>query len=128
MDNELYHHGVLGMKWGVRKNKSSSRKKNRKSRKSSVNNIEPYNDDYIKTHSKKSIKSMSDEEIRMRINRLNLEKQYNQLTKSEISKGKAYVDKSVKFLGTVAAVTTASVTIGKNLYKVSKTVSKLSKK
>lgn len=59
--NELYHHGVKGMKWGIRKDRGTykSRKQRRYER-----------SDYAKA------KSMSDAELRERINRINLEQSY----------------------------------------------------
>lgn len=57
----LEHYGVKGMKWGVRRNRSSSPKRS---------GGDP----------KKGIKSLSDAELQRRVNRLNLEKQYSSLT------------------------------------------------
>ena len=87
-DDYLAHYGVLGMKWGVRKNKTKGGLRKRKST--------PVHDDYKKAHGGKSVKSMSDQELRSRLNRLNMEKQYNQITGASISKGKAYADKIIK--------------------------------
>lgn len=66
--DELYHHGVQGMKWGVRRDRSKIRKGRKK-------RPEPH-DDYKRAHDKKSVKYMSDAELRERNNRLNAEKQY----------------------------------------------------
>ena len=49
--NELCHYGVLGMKWGVRKGRSTSSKSTRKRKTSN------YHDDYKKAHSGKYNKS-----------------------------------------------------------------------
>lgn len=88
MDNELYHYGVLGMKWGVRRSKKSKP------------SIDP---SYKKAHSKKKLKYMSDNELREVNNRLNLEKNYRDLTRTK-SRGKAALDAFVSTAGTVAAV------------------------
>lgn len=80
-NNSLQHYGVLGMKWGRRKAAgSSSTSSNKKAR------SEPH-DDYKKAHSSKNVKTMSDKELRDRINRLQMEKQYKQLSAKEKSAG-----------------------------------------
>ena len=97
-DDYLAHYGVLGMKWGVRKNKAKGGLRKRKSR--------PVHDDYRKAHSGKSVKSMSDSELRSVNNRLQMERQYSELTR-KTSKGKKVVNALIKTAGTIAAAETA---------------------
>lgn len=85
-NNELYHYGVLGMRWGRRKNRST-----------------------INEPKKKNVKDMSDAELRQRINRLQMERQYSQLTSKHRSSG-------VKFVNGVL-VNSAQQTIGKYVSK-----------
>jgi hypothetical protein len=78
MDNTyLYHHGVKGMKWGVRRErkKSGSSQGRRARREAEV----------------AKIRKMSDAELRAQINRLQMERQYAQLTKKEVSAGRKFV-------------------------------------
>ena len=75
-DNELYHHGIKGMKWGVRRTPAQLGHKPSK----------------LTTSQRKSeMKKMSDTELRNRINRIQMEKQYMQLTAPEVSAGKKFV-------------------------------------
>lgn len=92
MNNNLQHHGIKGQKWGVRRfqNKDGSltaagRKRQRQ------NDDGPVHEDHSKSHDNKSVKSMSDKELRDRINRLNMERQYAQLTATEKSMGRKIV-------------------------------------
>jgi hypothetical protein len=77
--NQLYHHGVLGMKWGVRKERGSSR---------------PKSSDFkiSRTLKQKPLSEMSNAEIKQVAERLRLEKEYSRLTKAEKSFGKRYVE------------------------------------
>ena len=97
-DDYLAHYGVLGMKWGVRKDKAKGDLRKRKST--------PIHDDYKKAHSGKSVKSMSDSELRSVNNRLQMERQYSELTR-KTSKGKKVVNTLIKTAGTIAAAEAA---------------------
>lgn len=84
MDNEFKHHGILGQKWGVRRTPAQlghvtgNSNSHGTGNKSSVNSVE------TKPHkssgkSSKRPRTMSDDELRERINRLNMEEQYENL-------------------------------------------------
>ena len=99
MNNELYHYGILGMKWGVRRSKSGSSSSINKPKKSK----RTIDESYKQAHSKKKLKYMSDRDLQNINRRLNLEKNYNDLTRTK-SRGKKAVDAFVSTAGTVAAV------------------------
>ena len=96
--NELYHHGIKGQKWGVRRyqNKDGSltnagRKRLKKGH-ASNEGTDSYNKSSTKSSSTKTVKDMSDDELRQAINRLQLEQQYKNLSPKNVSKGKKFVD------------------------------------
>ena len=84
--NELYHFGVKGMKWGVRKD----RKRSVSSKRSRSDN-----EDYTESRDllKKSPNKLSNAELRKINERLNLEQQYSNLTTTQKQKGNRFIDK-----------------------------------
>lgn len=79
MENTLYHHGVRGMRWGVRKTKTRSELSN---------NLQPVkkpkkSDMYDATHKVATdhvrAKYLTNEDLAARTRRLQLEKTYNEL-------------------------------------------------
>ena len=95
MSNSLYHFGIKGMKWGIRRyqNKDGSltaagKKRYNEGEQSSKEKSAPSSS----SSRSKSISELSDAELRTRINRLNLEKQYRQL----LSEGASNDTKQVK--------------------------------
>lgn len=96
-NNELRHHGVRGMKWGIRRfqNKDGSLTNAGKKR---------YVDapDKVKAKpetKKKRLSEMSDAELRERISRLEMEKRYKDLSQS--SAGRETVGRGKKLVGDV---------------------------
>jgi rRNA maturation endonuclease Nob1 len=75
--------GTKGMRWGVRHKRGPNGRVN--------GNHE--------SSAHKSISEMSDDELRTVINRMNLEKQFRELTKTPKSPGRAYVEKALKDAG-----------------------------
>lgn len=121
--NELYHYGVLGMKWGRRKAKGSS--SNSSSRRKSK--VETH-DDYKRAHSKKSVKSMSDKELRDINNRLQMEQQYSKLTEKKKSAGRKFVTGVVLSAATGIATSYASKYMSKGAEWVGQKVADAIKK
>ena len=120
-NNELYHYGVLGMKWGVRKSRGGGvSKTGRRGR--TTKERPPAHEDYKKAHSKKSIREMSDTELRSRINRLDMERRYQELNPSTKNRGRKYVNSIIKTGTTIATVTGTALTIYSNADKIRKLV------
>ncbi|MFV0423991.1 MAG: hypothetical protein ACK5K7_00240 [Bacilli bacterium] len=98
------------MKWGKKKASTTSNTSRTKS----------------KSNTKLNAKDMSDDELRKVINRMQMEKQYSQLTGSDVSSGKAFAQKLMKAGTTVAAVSTTGLTIYNNADKIQKIIKQTS--
>ena len=95
----LYHFGVLGMRWGKRGSKKiggravSAVKKH-------VEKKDP-SEDHIKkvTLKKKKIHQMSNSELRTLNERMQLERSFKDLRKTDVSAGRAFVTKTLTDIG-----------------------------
>ena len=83
--SSLYHFGILGMKWGVRRQRGSDGRVIEGSRGS---------DDHQKARDlkKKGARNLSNVELKSYVERMNLEKQYSNLNKKEVSAGRKFVN------------------------------------
>jgi len=83
-NDELYHRGIIGMKWGRHKKgvTATSDPKVRSEKEQKLFDL---------TNNKKKISVVSDTELKKRIARMQLEKQYADLTKKETGPGKKFV-------------------------------------
>lgn len=155
--SELYHYGVLGMKWGVRRNKSEVRSSTPSKKKLSdeeltsaikrlnlertyekmskppskveqtkklvdatsaaANQAKHINRESMaksKTKEQMDLSKMTDQQLRDRINRSNLEKQYNDMfanDKAQISKGKQQLSKVLEIGGSTLAIGSSALGI-----------------
>lgn len=111
-DGELYHYGVLGMKWGRRKDRSAGISK-RKSKKRQMSD-DAREAALIK---KKKVSEMSNAELRKLNERKQLERTYASLNQKK-SRGKKAFEAFVKTAGTISAATAAYATykkVGKSI-------------
>lgn len=111
-NNELLHHGVLGMKWGVRKDRVTTSKKR------SVKDSSDVRKDQAIASKKRSVKDLSDEELMARIRRLELEKRYKDLGPKQVSKGKTFVMKVLEKSGQNIATQLVTYAMGKGVNKM----------
>lgn len=115
--NELYHHGIKGMKWGVRRyrNKNGSLTSTGKKRYRTHKTIS--NDAKIARDLKrKRLSELSNDEIRTVNQRTQLEREYKRLNPNHIAKGIAFLGTTAGAMGTVLALYNNS----QNLIKIGK--------
>ena len=110
MAEEIWHHGVKGQKWGVRHTPEQLGHKTG----GKAGKRDDSHEDYKNAHDTKSVKKMSDSELRSRLNRLNMEKQYSQMNPSRIERGRKVLTATLNVAGTVAAATSTAITLRKN--------------
>lgn len=101
----LEHFGVLGMKWGRRKGKSSSSGSSRPKKTKRVR--DPENAE-LRRIQKKKPSEMSNDELSRANQRLNLESQYRQLNSRDMSSGKTWVKNAAILVGTTAVTAVAA--------------------
>ena len=93
--NQLYHYGILGQKWGVRRfqNKDGTRTHAGKRREKQQSTSE----DHVKSRDFKSKapSGLSNEELKKLNERLQLEETYKRLTTEKIQKSESFVKKAI---------------------------------
>jgi len=120
IDYDLYHFGIPGMKWGIRRYQYSdgSLTPEGKKRYAKSDSKRPVHEDYARAHSGKNVKYMSDNELKNVNNRLNMEKQYRQLSLSEVNQASKAYKTALAIAGGVAVATTTGINIYNNIDKI----------
>lgn len=134
MYNELYHHGVKGMKWGIRRYQNEDGSLTPAGKKRYSESLTPKNIKNVKTISdstsnilssvqkvnsmnKKAydidLSSVSDKELRDQINRMIAEKQYKSLMgdAENINRGKETVDAVLEYGKVALGITSSALSI-----------------
>ena len=142
-ERELYHYGRRGMHWGEWNEDTKARYLSQnikggkdKPNQSALERFTKINKDIIDNakdiskvsvdnsnrskieKSKRTAKSMSDDELRKAINRLNMEKQYSQLVSEDIRSGSDTVYNMLSVFGDIAAIGASVATIASLAYGV----------
>lgn len=105
-EKELLHWGIKGMKWGVRRYQNKD------------GTLTPAGKKRYNSNFESEAKSMSDQELRSKINRMNLEKRYIDLSKnsnSKVSRGLNVASKITSMGSNAGKITNDGYKLMKNL-------------
>lgn len=104
---DMYHYGILGMRWGKRKGSSSKSTRTESSDSKSAKKLKG-----------KKISEMSNDELKKLNTRLQLEKQYKDLSPSSSSKGRKIVSQILGNVGKELATTIIKKQLTKKMESV----------
>lgn len=128
-DDYLMHHGVKGMKWGVRKDQyEKAFKPGRKGTGSPAERATQASGNIIeaskrlvsrrKRRPKQDYSKLSNKELQKRIQRLEMERRYSSLTDPGFSRGKQKALDILDITGDAMAVAASGAIIGTQIYRI----------
>ena len=102
-NNFLAHYGILGMKWGIRRDRDSK----------TGLIVRERSEDYKETRAlrRKSLSEMSNAELKRYVERMDLETRYKKIESQNISKGKAVANNVLKKFGDRAVDKAITITL-----------------
>lgn len=110
---ELYHHGIKGQKWGIRRYQNPDGSLTAAGK-----------DKYIRSKRSQSLKNrrlLSDQELQSKIKRLKMEREYKQLSEDDIKPGKRWCD---NFLRDYGKTVLTAVATGATLYAINMAITR----
>lgn len=112
-ENELTHYGVKGMRWGHRKSSLNGTKKAFDESGNILRSMRDIDNTSrnIKRRKSKDLSAMSDTELRTVITRINLEKNYANLTAEPVSRGRQFISDFLDVGVSVASIGASSAAI-----------------
>lgn len=118
--DELYHHGIKGQKWGVRRSEAQLRRARGWTKTDAQKDSEA-----DKKYDRNNRGTLSNSQLREKIERLKLEKELRELTAGEVNRGRSAVMGVIRDIGksTVTKVTSTALA-GAALYGLKAAVTK----
>ena len=138
-NNQLYHHGILGQKWGVRRyqNKDGSLTKAGKKRykdadeKNDTDDIETKKKKILNSHSAESLYKnkdlFTDKELQEAYVRLNVERNIKNMIPEKVSAGRKFINTFVDTSKTISDIVGAADSLSKSYNTANKLLKKTNK-